>query len=40
MMGGLEVVFDWAIDEGGWPGAGADDGASAGEVWLGRKVSE
>src|SRR5690606_6795870 len=38
MAGGLEVVFDWAIDEGGWPGPGAGAGARgapAGEVWLG-----
>ncbi len=32
---GLEVVFDGAIDEGGWPGAGAGGRAPAGEVWLG-----
>jgi hypothetical protein len=45
-VGGLEVVFDWAIDADGWPGPGGapagpggapagPGGAPAGEVWLG-----
>ena len=32
---GLEVLFDWAIDEGAWPPAGAGARATAGRVWLG-----
>lgn len=36
MMDGLSIVFDWAIDEGGWPGAGSGErGVPAGELWLG-----
>ena len=36
MADGLEVVFGWGIDEGGWPGAGAGEGgAPAGQAWLG-----
>jgi hypothetical protein len=34
--GGLEVVFDWAIDGGGWPGPLAEvHDTSVGETWLG-----
>lgn len=33
---GLDVVFDGALDEGGWPGPGGEAGrARAGRVWLG-----
>lgn len=35
MLDGLEIISDPAIDEGAWPGAGADDRACAGEIWSG-----
>ena len=35
MGDGLRVVFDPAIDAGGWPGVLGARAAAAGEVWLG-----
>jgi len=32
---GLEILFDPAIDRGGWPGVLGDRRAAAGRVWLG-----
>ena len=33
---GLEVVFDWTIDAGAWPGpVGLEGPATAGKAWLG-----
>src|SRR5690349_9660049 len=35
VSGGLRVVFDPALDGGGWPGVVGEKAAAVGEVWCG-----